>query len=152
MPGFIWNTNHRMWKVVRPYANSRDVLKAYICDPCGYVYWSTPRFHDEIKVGDAAFILRTADEDGNDGIVACGRIEEPPRQLTASSASRFAFPVRLTPAGWDEQVAPSSFKTGIRIERTFWDNPVKGVQPAIGTVGQLSEERLRIIAAEIAAR
>jgi hypothetical protein len=152
MSAFIWNTNHRMWKVVPPFADSADVLKAYICDPSGYVYWSTPRFHDEIKAGDTAFILRTANESGNDGIVARGRVEEPPRQLTAASFSQFSFPDRLTPAGWDEQIAPSSWKTGIRIEQTFWDNPIKGVPPAIGTVGELSEERLRAVEGEIATR
>jgi hypothetical protein len=54
MSAFIWNTNHRMWKVVPPFADSFSVLKAYICDPSAYVYWSTPRFHDAIKVGDAS--------------------------------------------------------------------------------------------------
>jgi hypothetical protein len=152
MSAFIWNTNHRMWKVVPPFADSFSVLKAYICDPSAYVYWSTPRFHDAIKVGDAAYILRTADESGNDGIVACGRVAETPRQLMATSVSQFAFPDRLTPAGWDEQIAPSSWKTGIRIEKTFWDDPIKGVPPAIGTVGQLSEERLRTVESQIAAR
>jgi hypothetical protein len=152
MSAFVWNTNHRMWKVVPPFADSFGVLKAYICDPSAYVYWSTPRFHDAIKVGDLAYILRTADESGNDGIVACGRVEETPRQLTATSVSQFTFPDRLTPAGWDEQVAPSSWKTGIRIEKTFWDDPIKGVPPAIGTVGQLSDERLRAVEGEIAAR
>ena len=128
------------------------MLKAYICDPCAYVYWSTPRFQDEIKAGDLAFILRTADESGNDGIVARGRVEETPRQLTAASLGQFAFPDRLTPAGWDEQVAPSSWKTGIRIEQTFWDDPIKGVPPAVGTVGRLSEERVEAIERQIAGR
>ena len=61
MPAFIWNTNHRMWKVVPPFADSLDVLKAYVTDPCAYVYWSTPTFQSEIKVGDPAYILCTLD-------------------------------------------------------------------------------------------
>ena len=91
MPAFIWNTNHRMWKVVPPFTDSFDVLKAYICDPCAYVYWSTPRFQDEIQAGDIAYILRTADESGRDGIVARGRVEETPRQLMKAIAQ----PVRV---------------------------------------------------------
>jgi hypothetical protein len=152
MPAFVWNTNHRMWKVVPPFTDSFDVLKAYICDPCGYVYWSTPRFQDEIKVGDTAYILRTADDAGRDGIVARGRVEETPRQLMKSTLELFAFPERLTPAGWDEQVAPSFWKTGIRIEQTFWDEPIKGIPPAIGTVGKLSEERVAAVEGEAAKR
>ena len=73
MAGFIWYTNHRMWRIVPPFADSREVLKAYIVDPSAYVYWSTPRFQDEIKAGTIAYIFRTADDDGNDGIVARGR-------------------------------------------------------------------------------
>jgi hypothetical protein len=152
MAGYIWNTNHRMWKIVPPFTDSRDVLGAYITDASAYVYWSTPRFQDEIAIGDAAYILRTADDSGNDGIVAQGVVEERPRQLMASTVSQFAFPPRLTPPGWDEVVAPSAWKTGIRILRTFWDSPLKGVQPAIGTVRKLSEDRLKVIEAEIAVR
>ena len=78
MAGFVWNTNHRMWKIVPPFTDSWDVLKAYIIDPSAYVYWSTPRLQDEIKVGDVAYIFRTVDKAG---IVARGRVEETPRQL-----------------------------------------------------------------------
>ena len=59
MPAFVWITNHRMWKVVAPFSDSFDVLKAYICDPSAYVYWSTPRLMDEIKAGDTAYIFRS---------------------------------------------------------------------------------------------
>lgn len=153
MAGFIWNTNHRMWRVVPPFTDSYEVLRAYVCDPCAYVYWSTPRLHDEIGVGDVAFILRTADENRNSGIIARGRVEETPRQLTLNGANLFASPERLTPAGWDENIAPSAWKTGIRIERTFWDAPVsEGFRPAVGTVGRLSEEDIVAIEKEIAGR
>src|SRR5205823_13130393 len=107
MPAFVWNTNHRMWKVVPPFADSLDVLKAYITDASAYVYWSTPRLHDEIAAGDLAFILCTVD---NQGIVARGRVAEAPRLLSAGNANAFAHPARLTPPGWDEAVAPSSWK------------------------------------------
>ena len=121
MPAFVWITNHRMWKVVAPFSESWDVLKAYITDPSAYVYWSTPRLMDEIKAGDTAYIFRSVDREG---IVARGVVEEAPRHLSQRRLPHFAFPARLTPAGWDESVAPSAWKTGIRIERTFWDEPV----------------------------
>ena len=150
MAGFLWNTNHRMWRVVPPFADSWHVLKAYIIDPTAYVYWSTPRLQDEIKVGDVAYIFRTVDRAG---IVARGRVEEAPRRFMPASASLFAFPDRLTPAGWDEDVAPSAWKTGIRIEQTFWDNPiVTGLQAAQGSVARLSEGDVKAIEGEIAGR
>src|SRR5256885_15984067 len=141
MPAFVWNTNHRMWKVVPPFADSLDALKAYITDASAYVYWSTPRLHDEIKAGDLAFILCTLD---HQGIVARGRVAEAPRLLSAGNAGAFAHPARLTPPGWDELVAPSSWKTGIAIEATFWDAPVnRGMRPAHGAGGRAREEGVR---------
>src|SRR5262245_41329065 len=112
MAAFVWKTNPRMWKIVPPFTDSAGALKAYICDPSAYVYWSTPRHQDEIAAGDVAYIWRTAYEGGPEGIVARGRVEEKPRQLTPVSSGQFAFPAILTPVGWDEVVAPSSWKTG----------------------------------------
>jgi len=153
MPAFIWNTHHGMWKVVPPFEDSFDVLRAYIIDASAYVYWSTPLFQTEIQPGDTAYILRTVDKNGNSGIVARGRVEEAPRQLTPANARLFAIPDRLTPPGWDEAVAPSSWKTGIRIERTFWDDPIAaGMRPATGTIGRLNHDILRTIESEIAGR
>lgn len=150
MTAFVWNTNHRMWKVVPPFADSLDVLKAYITDPSAYVYWSTRQFQEEIKAGDAAYILCTVD---NEGIVARGRVAEAPRMLTAGNTGAFAFPARLSPPGWDEAVAPSSWKVGIRIERTFWDAPVhRAMRPAHGAVGRVSDDEVGKIEAEIAGR
>lgn len=153
MAAFVWKTNPRMWRVVAPFKDSAGVLKAYICDPSAYVYWSTPHHLDEIAAGDIAYIWRTAVDDDAEGIVACGRVEEAPRQLTPTSSPDFAFPPRLTPPGWDEVVAPSSWKTGIRIERTFWDAPIgAGLTPSHRTVGSASEHEVRAIEAEIARR
>lgn len=133
-----------MWKVVPPFADSLAVLKAYVTDPCAYVYWSTPRLTDEIRQGDLAFLYCTVD---NQGIIARGIVEERPRQLLPAEAPAFAFPDRLTPAGWDETVAPSPWKTGIRIARTFWDAPLvaPGFRPGQGTVNRLSEAEVRMI-------
>jgi hypothetical protein len=150
MAGFVWYTNHRMWKIVPPFTDSWDVLKAYVVDASAYVYWSTPHLQDQIKAGDAAYIFRTVDQPG---IVAYGRVEETPRQLTPSSASEFVHPPRLTPAGWDESVAPSAWKTGIRIERTFWDQPVDaGLRAQLTAVARLSDDVLRAIESEISRR
>ncbi|TMJ00063.1 MAG: hypothetical protein E6G97_21000 [Alphaproteobacteria bacterium] len=150
MPAYAWNTNHRMWKVVAPFADSLAVLKAYITDHSAYVYWSTPRLHDEIAVGDVAYILCTVD---HQGIVARGRVAEGPQLLNVRNASAFAHPARLTPPGWDEAIAPSSYKTGIAIEATFWDAPLhRGMRPAQGGVARLSEEEAARIEREIAAR
>jgi len=143
MPAFVWRTNHRMWSIVPPFTDSWDVLKAYILDPSAYVYWSTPHHQDEIKVGDAAYILRTVDRAG---IVACGIVEETPRLLSSSSRSQFASPDRLSPPGWDETVAPSAWKTGIRIHRTHWDEPLAmDWSPPHGAVGRLSAEDVAAI-------
>ena len=149
MPAFVWITNHRMWKVVAPFRDSFDVLKAYITDPSAYVYWSTPRLMEEIKPGDTAYIFRSVDREG---IVARGVVEEAPRHLSPTNVASFAFPARLTPAGWDESVAPSAWKTGIRIERTFWDAPVACGLRARGAVGRLSEDELRAVEGEVGAR
>jgi hypothetical protein len=139
-----------MWRIVPPFADSWDVLKAYVVDPTAYVYWSTPHLQDQIKVGDPAYIFRTVDRPG---IVACGRVEETPRQLTPASASEFAHPPRLTPVGWDESVAPSAWKTGIRIERTFWDDPLDtGLRAQLTAVARLGDDALRAIEGEIGRR
>src|SRR3954465_13197777 len=99
MAGFVWYTNHRMWQVVPPFADSREVLKAYIVDASAYVYWSPPRHQDEIQAGDAAYIFRTADAEGQAGIVASGAVEQTPRNRAAATLDLFAFPARLAPAG-----------------------------------------------------
>ncbi len=149
MAAFVWFTNHRMWQVVPPFTNSADVLKAYIVDPSAYVYWSTPHLFEEIKAGDAAYVFRTVDQPG---VVARGTVVEPPRLLMPTNAAEFALPDRLTPPGWDELVAPSSWKTGIRIEQTFWDAPiVTGVRPQ-GAIGRLSEAEARSVDAEAKGR
>jgi hypothetical protein len=121
MPAYVWEHQHRMWKVVPPFADALAVLKAYLTDASAYVYWSTPRLFDEIAVGDVAYILCTVD---HQGIVARAPRRGSPRLLNAGNAGAFAQPARLTPPGWDEVVAPSSWKTGIAIEATFWDAPV----------------------------
>ena len=91
MAGFVWYTNHRMWKIVPPFTDSWDVLKAYVVDASAYVYWSTPHLQDQIGVGDAAYIFRTVNKPG---IVACGRVEETRATADAGERER----VRFSPA------------------------------------------------------
>lgn len=152
-PAFIWNANPGMWNVVAPHKDGWDALCAYLLDSSSYVYWSTPRLNKEIKAGDSAVIWRTTHKKGFNGVVAIGCVEEQPRQLSSSTKHLFKFPARLQAAGWDETDAPSPLKTGIRIEKTFWDHPINtGVDPLQGTVGRLSEKDLADITREVARR
>ncbi len=132
MPAFVWITNHRMWQVVPPFEASWDAEGLHR-RPLVLLYWSTPRFTEEIAVGDIAYIHSSVD---HVGIVARGIVEEAPRLLTDFNGTDFAFPPRLTPPGWDEIVAPSSWKTGIRITQCFLDAPIDaGRQTAAGIGG-----------------
>lgn len=153
MAAFIWNANPKMWMVVPPASDGWDALKAYVVNPSGYVYWSTPLLRADIKAGDKAFIWRTTYKKEKTGFVAVGQVQEKPRQLTPSSASLFSFPASLKAAGWNESTAPSVWKTGIKIEKTFWDDPVNtGLSPNQGTVGRLSEDDIKAIERAVASR
>ena len=125
MAAYIWNANPARWNVVPPAMASWDALRAYVSDQSGYVYWSTPALHNQVKAGDEAYIWRTKYREHENGIVAVGRVEEPPRLLNAATQRLFALPHRLRAAGWNETDAPSSWKTGIRITRKFWNAPLR---------------------------
>jgi hypothetical protein len=143
MAGYVWNANPGKWNIVPPSTNSWDALKAYILDPSRYVYWSTPNLQRQIKVGDSAFIWRTKLGKNENGIIGVGRVAEAPRQLTHATAGLFAFPDRLSAAGWSESEALSPWKTGIRIESIFWNSPLQVSFTAWqGTVRQLTEEEI----------
>lgn len=150
MATFIWNANPGMWSVVPPSSDGWEALELYVTDPAAYVYWSTPRLQREIKLGDIAYIWRTTHKKGNNGVVACGCVDEVPRQLTSATASLFRYPDRLKAAGWDETGAPSPWKTGIRIAKTFWTAPINtGLRPPQGTVGRLSDADAKAIERQI---
>jgi hypothetical protein len=150
MAAYIWNANPGRWNVVPPSLTSWDALKAYVTDPSKYVYWSTPVRQKDIRVGDEAIIWRTKYHHEAAGIIAIGRVEERPRDLTASTTSLFAFPKRLPAPGWDEAKAPSRWKTGIRIERGFWNSPLPAaIRTFQGTVRELAASEIKVIENEV---
>lgn len=110
----------------------------------GYVYWSTPTMYKDVKVGDRAFIWRTKSGIGPSGIIASGLVAEPPRQISARTLSLFDHPTRVPAAGWNETRAPLQWKTGIRIERVFWNAPLQvNFTASQGTVRRLTDEEVR---------
>lgn len=109
----------------------------------------TPVLHKSINVGDHAYIWRTKYRDHESGIIAVGRVAEVPRQLSSSTQMLFVLPQRLRAAGWSETKAPSSWKTGIRVTRTFWNGPLQAnIRPYQGTVRRLNDLEIGAIEAE----
>lgn|ERR1043166_8641266 len=153
MAAFMWNANPGMWDAVPPAVSGWDALEDYLLDASNYVYWSTPFHTKKIKVGDRAFIWRTTFDKGPSGIVAIGRVEETPRQLSSATASLFAYPGRIPAPGWSEANAPSLWKTGIRIERVFWNAPLQvNFRPAQGTLRELKVAEVQNADSEAAKR
>lgn len=153
MPGFIWNANPKMWQATSPSTDGWQALWSYVRDGSHYVYWSTPKLQAEIRAGVRAVLWRTTNKKGPNGIIAVGHVEESPRQLTLATEPLFSFPARLAAAGWNETAAPSTWKTGIRLENVFWDDPINtGMSPPQGTVGRINEDDLAAITLAIAKR
>jgi hypothetical protein len=143
MAAFMWNANPTKWDVVPPSTSGWDALKNYLLDSSNYVYWSTPVNQKAITAPDRAFIWRTKSHNGPSGIVAVGHVDEIPKLLTAASGSSFAYPGRITAAGWNEANAPSPWKTGIRIARVFWSDPLQvSFSAAQGTLRRLTDAEL----------
>ena len=153
MAAYIWNANPAKWDVTPPLTSGWDALKAYVIDQSGYVYWSTPVLQNEIRVGDAAFLWRTRYRDEESGIIGIGCVEEIPRIFSVASKQQFALPQRLQAPGWSEGKAPSSWKTGIRIAKNFWNGPLRvNIRPSQGTVRRLRDVEIQAIEAEFKAR
>lgn len=153
MAAFMWNANPSKWDAVPPGTSGWDALKDYLLDPSKYVYWSTPVHQKKISVGDRAFIWRTTFGHDPSGIIAVGRVEEAPLQLSAASASLFAHPARLPALGWSEAAAPSPWKTGISIDRVFWDMPLQvNFRPAQGTLRELTAAEVKSADGELGRR
>jgi hypothetical protein len=146
MPGFIWNANPKMWQATSPTTDGWQALWSYMTDESQYVYWSTPKLRTEIRAGARAVLWRTTNKKGPNGIIAIGRVEESPRPLTPATKPLFSFPTRTEAAGWAETAAPSIWKTGIRLESVFWNDPINtGMRPPQGTVGRISDDNLAAI-------
>lgn len=75
------------------------------------VYWRTPRYADQISIGDRAYIWRS----GNDaGAIAVGTVVEAPAKV-----SEVKHPEALgDDLWWAEKPDPEEPKTGIRLEET----------------------------------
>ena len=102
--GFIWQGNPKKWH------DSRG-MSADVVHKSQYIYWSTPQYHDEIRVGDRAYIWRSLG-DGPRGIIAIGTVAEPPREYLPHTMSQFKHPERIGPG---EEAASSRWKTGISL-------------------------------------
>lgn len=143
MGAFIWNANPGKWDVVPPATDGWGALRDYISDVSNYVYWSTPARQKDIQVGDLAVIWRTTFLDRPTGIIAVGRVAERPRQLTDVNFKNFSRPERIKAPGWNEAGAPSQWKTGIAIEKIYWDLPVStSLKISQGTVRGLREDEV----------
>lgn len=141
MAAFIWNANPGKWDVVPPATDGWGALRDYISEPSNYVYWSTPARQKDIQVGDLAFIWRTKFADRPSGIIVVGVVAERPRQLTGANLANFDRPDKIKAAGWNEAAAPSLWKTGIAIKKTYWENPlIVGLTISQGTVRGLRED------------
>jgi hypothetical protein len=153
MAAFMWNANPEKWNVVPPSTDSWEALKDYVVDASNYVYWSTPVLQKVIKVGDRAFIWRTNSPNGKRGIIAAGQVTERPRQLSATTTTLFELPARIAAAGWSESEAPSPWKTGIRIDRVFWNSPLQvRFTASQGTLRRLADDEVREAESQISIR
>jgi hypothetical protein len=101
---FIWQGNPKKWHNIRG-------MNADIAHNSQYIYWSTPQYHDEIRIGDRAYVWR-AMGDGPRGIIATGIVAEIPKEHLPHTASQFKHPERIGPG---EEAASSIWKTGISI-------------------------------------
>jgi hypothetical protein len=145
MAAYIWNANPAKWHVVAPTKSGWEALGEYLNHTSKYVYWATPVLKEVISIGDVAVIWRTKYRSLPSGVVAIGVVQEEPKDL-ASGIGRFAFPAHVQAAGWSEAKASSSWKTGIRIEHTFWDAPLQlGLKPSQGTVRRLTHAEMDAI-------
>jgi hypothetical protein len=119
MNAWLWVANpEKKWTGV-PGTNLTpwDALDQYLGlnVGCTYVYWATPDFYTQIKVGDPAYIWLS----GGRGIIAAGKVAEmpPDKYRPGRNEHEFAHPARLRAPGWNEDKATSEWKIGISIDR-----------------------------------
>jgi hypothetical protein len=105
--GFMWQVVPKRW------SNSLG-LQPYVEDLSKPIYWSTPRYQNDIRRGDRAFLWRANSDLGPRGIIAIGEVVEEP------ALSGFARPERVHSNG-DEGAESSDWKTGIRLTEVRWN-------------------------------
>jgi hypothetical protein len=125
MNAWLWTASPNLWRAGLGMTGF-EALRMYLEDESGIVYWATPKFRENIRAGDTAYIWRTkrSPRDDQNGIVAVGEVTETPHEFNGDNGHEFGNPEQLESAGWDEGRATSEWKTGIRIERLFWNTPV----------------------------
>jgi EVE domain len=103
---FIWQGNPDKWH--------DGEMSSDVAHNSQYIYWSTPQWRNEIRVGDKAYIWRAKGDgrEGPPGIIATGTVAELPRQYLPNTRALFKHPERLDPG---EEAASSKWKTGISI-------------------------------------
>ena len=80
-----------------------DYLASY-----SYIYWSVPRFRNEIRVGDSVFIWRSGDAAG---AIAAGQVAEAPKKTAEVN-----FPDALGDDLWHaNEGETSNFKVGLQV-------------------------------------
>jgi hypothetical protein len=152
MSAFIWNANPEKWNVVSPATSSWDALRDYVTDPTRYVYWSTRALWTKIQAGSRAYIWRTKFQNHPNGIIATGLVAEHPKDLSAG-IQQFARPDRIIAAGWNESMAPSSWKTGIQLDWVDWNAPITvAIKPQQGTNRTLTTDEVELIEQNLHAR
>jgi hypothetical protein len=121
MNAWLWAANPmKKWTGVseKPGMTPFGALEQYLGHNGGarYVYWATPAFRTQMRVGDAAYIWLSGG-----GIIAAGTIaEKPPHEYRPGhNENKFDHPERLRAAGWNEGEATSGWKIGIEIAQ-FW--------------------------------
>jgi hypothetical protein len=119
MNAWLWAANPvKKWVPGKPNLSPFDALDQYLGLNGGvrYVYWATPIFRTQIRIGDAAYIWLSGG-----GVIAAGTVaEKPPHEYRPGhNENKFNHPAQLRAPGWNEGEATSGWKIGINIDH-FW--------------------------------
>ena len=121
MNAWLWAANPlKKWTGVPGKPSPFDALDQYLGLNGGvrYVYWATPAFRTQIRIGDAAYIWLSGG-----GVIAAGTVREQPDQEYRPGHNEDKFDYRyraqLMAPGWNEKKATSGWKTGIDIPKVW---------------------------------